>query len=1063
MKHLISKISIKFLLSLLIIIKLSIDNSTSFANDLYPPYARDKGRKGCLDKSRPGDWDVWYNHHCAEATGESNGYEPKIKVRKQTCTLAGCWTDQKSLGWDGQCVMWASNLGFPPLRYCARVAVKDDPGYTVNKYLDSKGDTQNDPVYTAEDGTTFNLELPKLCAYQDPSGLETLIDIVDIDPLHAPFHKTDQVHPLADMIITALANSVPMSAVVRQFLQVTEADSLGEDFVDAMTFILGGWFETGFTTLLDAIKKELKMNRIVNDNLGCVNIPLRSGPECFCPFLTKPTVKSNIQEICRTLNDGTIEKSTMASPCVVAKDNMVVNNLIKNSIRVGYNQYLPICEDDVDPSTTTACVKISFGATGSLTAPSIVHTGTNKKDIIPKCDASLSQQPCVQTKLAKTEYRVAYGVKSGTFTQRLESFAEDTGLSDCVSASSTNAMCQRIIGVNAGDFQDVQLNFLDTEPTYTTSELSSNFTVLDAYNNAKQFQATIVREQTEITTVGITQQPNQICVFEGTSKAKLIGCKTRTDSLPKPSVYACDSPQSKFSCSPDYFKPKIVVELKSGTDSTQGVVEVENIYSPTVQNNVNLAGFDYSTFVTDGNYTKIPFDVPPAVDPKTIYGNYTPTGINPLDNNCARNNTLSYLSGLEYCNGKYSLGGKKICLSGFSVESCNDNKNNCVLTSLANNNIVSCKSFVNNYFPKYPGLRKCSATDNSTYPVIDSMPNKSGGAAISIRECNGSVKYYCYDHTDDLCTPTFKPSDRVQPAYSGAGTEVLADTDYFEIQKTCSTPSDPNTCSYNYDQDLQTVRDKTEIEHGLCGEVPQLKCTAIDDIAGNNAANGFAKWIETEVGEEADGSCITGYGQSSSQPVQRDCLIDFSSGTPQAKFGPLKNGYICQAGLVGLEVVQDPTLTYNTTSKSFVMGTIQDTTVGGLPAIRHIITVYGTGDQASTAGAVFETQITVKIPDKSKLVSFNWIKLQSYVSAIFLSTNGNPHQYSNCNDDSCVNAALFNVQTNLDQGGAVDLMPYLVNGDNTLRVFANQGRAVIPFMQAKEGTVKVRYEYVMYK
>jgi hypothetical protein len=1004
------------------------------AKDIYaacswcPPYNRDDGRVGCiLKQNKPGDFADYYYNACAEATDDTNSYEPKIKVRNQSCNFAACWTKSKSLKWDGECVIWPGGYAYPPNRYCARVAIKGDHGYTDGVYLDSQGNTQNDPLYTASDGSIFKLELPKLCAYHDPSGAETfLADIIDIDPLHAPFHKTDQIHPLADLILTTIANSLPLSFAIKTFVNLTGMDSLGEGFTEALTVIIGGWYglgEVAFEKLLEAIKNEMKMNKIVYKGLGCVNIPLAPGPERYCAFLSQPIIKPSVEGICKTQNDGTIEtieSSTLANPCVVSNN---MNDLIKNSIRVTYNQYLPICDASQDPYQTDACVKINFKTGTNINTPNALYTSTAKKDIIPKCSSATpteAQKPCVVTKLARSSYRLTYAMMSGVSnTQRLTSFASD--LKDCASTTSTpSAFCQKVWGVNSGDYNDLTLTFPSQETTYNTSELLVNGNLLDMYNNTKTFQASIVRTPPSTG----NQQPNQICVYEGTTKTKLIGCKDRVQSPPKPSVFACGSAQSTIPCTSTYFNPKVVLQLKSGTNITQGVIEVESMYNETSPTKINLAGFDYSSFVTDDTYVKMPFITPSAKDTGTMYGTYTPSGSDPFNSSGVRNNSLSYLNGLEYYQGKYSLGGKKICLNGFNMEDCTKNIQNCVLTKLANNNIVSCATLIDYSTTKYPGLRQCTTSDTSCTDK-DTLPRKGGGTAIKIRECtSGGLQSYCYQNVTSLCTVTLSPSDRVTPAYNGAGTEALADSEYFNYQTT------------TYDRDLYTVRNKTEVEQGLCIPVPaSAKCSAIDASAGNTPANGNATWAVTDVGIEIQGTCISGYTQTTAAPVKRNCVIDFTSGSPQVKFGTLINGYSCVISQGLNPAVTDNYTSFgqgssNTNGKfSFMPGSLLNVTdSSGTPTITQTIPIFTNFSSSQADPQWSYLAFRLDYIDPSRVIEFSLQHILNLNGAMVVTVNGNyAYSYPNTATSANITAASYTTYTdhfsqlNLNK----NLKPYL--------------------------------------
>jgi hypothetical protein len=717
-----------------------------------------------------------------------------------------------------------------------------------------------------------------------------------------------------------------------------------------------------------------------------------------------------------------------------------------------------------DPYNTTSCVKLSFGTIGNINAPSGVHAITNKKDILPKCTSvppQASEQPCVQTSNNRSRYRLVYGLRSGANSvTRLDSFAEDTNLKDCADGT-VNEVCQKIMGVDRGDFNDISVNFPLTESSNITTEQVASANITDFFGNPHEFQATIVRTPTERMSAGIIQQPNQICIYEGTNKTKLIGCIDRIQGLPKPNVYSCGTP-GHMSCTSTHFAPKIIVELKSGLDATEGVLEVQSSALPTAPIKINLAGFEYTAFATDDENKRMPFESPPAKDSRTIYGIYSPAG-EPLDGSGNRNTSMQYVTGLEYIAGKYNLGGKKVCLSSFETERCTDNKQNCVLAKLENNNVVSCKTFFSNYLnTKYTTLAKCNSSSNAC-PIIDTMPKLASGS-INIRECTTTtssgavVKSHCYDYSDNLCLPTFNASDRVYPPYSGVGTEALADNEYLDYQFSANDSKihyANNTKIVN--EDTEIIRDKTEIEHGLCVEVPKLKCTAIDETAGNSAENGYASWAEADAGSEITGSCIVNYSQTVAEPVKRNCVIDFSSGTPQTKFGTLINGYTCKSS--GIEIAGADNLTI----AALTIQPKADTNYSGNPAEEQIFTLnytYPTGGNTQ-AESYREFIIKVNIPDITKVPTFNLVSANYRGSAYVIFVNDVRVESHNCNNTICVQGASNNLQTIWGSISTTNLLPQLINGENLIKIQVNKGRQ-FPVTDGS-GQIRAEFNYIRQK
>ena len=55
---------------------------------LCPPYNKKDGRRGCLLRKEPPQiFNIFYMNICAEASPESNYFNPKIRYRTQTCNI----------------------------------------------------------------------------------------------------------------------------------------------------------------------------------------------------------------------------------------------------------------------------------------------------------------------------------------------------------------------------------------------------------------------------------------------------------------------------------------------------------------------------------------------------------------------------------------------------------------------------------------------------------------------------------------------------------------------------------------------------------------------------------------------------------------------------------------------------------------------------------------------------------------------------------------------------------------------------------------------------------------
>lgn len=892
-------------------------------NLLCPPWNKEDGRdRGTclLNSPYPGVFVPWYLNYCAENTTESNYFNPKIKIRYQSCNSAACWTLSKSLSADGECMVWPTGYAWPLLRICARIANPEnpvtktpaDPGYEdpiqfKKKHLNNEGVLVADKVIIGVDGQPIEYKKPKLCAYTDPSVYDTStsginllagrIDLMDFNPAKQPFHRTTQPHPIARILLFFLEMTLGTSQTIDSLLS-TLYDKIGDyiptfklqKYIFEFLSILIGLFKDAIAAI---IKEFGQLNRVVDEPLGCVELPLGPYPPPYChalpPFVSDPQT----QAICQTGQNGQISDSIESSKCVRSK---LVNNFISNSIRVTVDNFIPLCAHSEDPTNTDKCVGLVN--IGSL-SPKVLHVMTAYRDTIPKCAVPIQRGAvCVNTKIpfncsvssngCEDGFRVVYGTKIGSTIFPSNYFRDD--LRDCSPPSSDNGPCQVIWGVNTGEFQDVQLQFPSEEDiSNLASPLIQTFSINDTSGTQRTFTASMYRQSTDRSSdldSSFYQEPNQICAVEGRT---LIGCEIRQQPSKPVLSKSLRCPPNQPTCTTDYYEPQFRVTLKTGADSTSAIIQPASIANAdTSTSSINLAGYNFSSFVTDENYISQPFTVyHHSPTPSSIYGAYK-NDANPLSDNNA-----VYLNGLEYVNGSYIQGGKYACLNTDSLAHCPSDTKNCVLSYLSNAGVVNCTDLYAK-IGQYTGLRLYNTQDFSGCVNQDSMMSKTGQSII-IQKC--STGGYAYVNNTELCTVSNHPTQRKIPDAGGP----IDDNAYYDITSSYDSTINPSLPPYDstitsslqqltpqknqdgtvqarlYDRNLFALRDKTPYESGLCVPIPQPVCKAITDTTPNKS-NGNATWAEATVGTKSKGTCITGYSPTKPN-LERYCLSNFDTKT----------------------------------------------------------------------------------------------------------------------------------------------------------------------------------------
>jgi hypothetical protein len=277
--------------------------------------------------------------------------------------------------------------------------------------------------------------------------------------------------------------------------------------------------------------------------------------------------------------------------------------------------------------------------------------------------------PCVDTKIPLNNYcgggagdrywcadgfRIVYASKTGDVSTVNGYFLD---IPDCGSNGSSDVNCQEIWGINTGSFIDVSLKFPTVQNSTDVGPITSDIlNIKDSSGNNRSFVASIYRNSTFRPSLddgteganGFIQEPNQICVIEDTS---IVGC-TERDIPTKPTVLSCDSDQipAGISCTNNYFMPQFVALMKAGSDITAAMVEPLSVHNTNTNASFNLAGYNFTSFVTDDTYITKPFSGQKSMNSASIYGKYKNNAA-PYDNTGRPTNAV-YLSGLEYLNDK---------------------------------------------------------------------------------------------------------------------------------------------------------------------------------------------------------------------------------------------------------------------------------------------------------------------------------------------------------------------------------------------------------------------------
>lgn len=649
------------------------------------------------------------------------------------------------------------------------------------------------------------------------------IDFMDYNPVHQSRHHSSGVDPVVQMIIdfaegaAKFANSaVSIGDKIKDTLDPTKkmidyassqvglSDKLTKSAKDVADFTQYStqwifqlkWILKAAIWILENVGVEMlkffgTLNRVVSMSFGCVNVPLGPMPPPYCSPLPTQLSFPTIYPICTTTvwNNGSamLQQSTSSDPCNNSGAACTTpipfglcmtpfvsgerNNVVHNSIRVGFSDNKPLCtgQELGDSASTSSgkCVNIN----GVLTASELRSKNGNKGTIklCSQIPAAVGETPCVESSyLLKQnagkvlpEYRLLYSL--GSAGSAVEYF--DESIPDCVGIANS---CQSVWGVNIGSFGDLVVTFQNDDSS--DPKWSDSVTLLDTNNAHHVFKAAITRTEAKIDSRALSEQePDQICVYEIQDQSNtIIGCQPRA-MAPKPKVREC----SAGICTSSFLDPHMVVKLEvpnsTGFDFTEAVAGIDD--------GVNLAGYDYQSYATDAAFVKKPFSGSHAIlNGASIYGNYI-GGAVPYTIDQAQSiipdSTAIYLNGLEYLNGEYQKGIKYLCLTGYKVDDClsGETRQNCVLSKLLNTNVMQCTSFAT-ILGKYHGIEVCDINNTNlacNYTNPKDIFNGNNNVKIKIIPCVSNATgatSYCYDYGSDngpLCKASENGVDRLIP------------------------------------------------------------------------------------------------------------------------------------------------------------------------------------------------------------------------------------------------------------------------------------------------------------
>src|SRR5690606_22755340 len=148
---------------------------------------------------------------------------------------------------------------------------------------------------------------------------------------------------------------------------------------------------------------------------------------------------AEVQDICVIGSDGAPVSSVANAECHVST---LQNNYIRNSVRVGYENLVPLCKNNENPNHTDKCVNIEN--IGAFTSAKGMHASTARRDIIKHCSKAAPGAPCVDSMVqhscsvpsdkCQDDYRIVYGHNLGGVVTPKPYYRDD--IPDCPASGS---------------------------------------------------------------------------------------------------------------------------------------------------------------------------------------------------------------------------------------------------------------------------------------------------------------------------------------------------------------------------------------------------------------------------------------------------------------------------------------------------------------------------------------------------------------------------------------------------------------------------------------------------
>ncbi len=678
------------------------------------------------------------------------------------------------------------------------------------------------------------------------------------------------------------------------------------------------------------------------------------------------------------------------------------NNFLHNSVRVGINKVIPTCDvlKSINPklydqlrkdnklNTTDQCVYIK-----NLPLEVIKLFHLTQYDLIKKCSSTdKSNAACLITnsnlnKLCTTyggceKIRVVYGEKLdhdrvatspnpnlNTALNNPELLEEKQEYSRRICSNEnekTRKNCQTIWGVNIGPFKDIAVEFPKTSwdllSSYINQYSSAEEKINIGLNNQYTFKATInldpnslietkpYEDRDEKSSSKTTVNSDKICVMAKDDKGDYyaLSCLPRPSPLSYPTVSKCDAAiKDGFNCTSTHFTPAMYVKFEyNNGENTYTLAKVIEANTLTPENakeiidpNFKLAGYDYSSYVTDNKDLKMPFSGPHSFNMGTsLYGNYIGNA-NPLKQDSKENDPI-YIDGLEYFNGRYIRGGEKICLTSPTKDSCPIDKDQCVLVQYQNGEDIPCANFKKDLI----GVYLCPDSDLTGY----TLEKKTYGSKEIEIYSNESDRSRCYKYkngndysNEELCAlqypgreiilDKFDPYNNITDIPDECSADSLADKEialakkyyddkdfkkcpssnsdlpcaelekFFPDQKTIDfLQAQINNTAFQYIS-LHTCKKQKEVDDAnnfICYKKTNLydpnKCgvdnksalennlcayvnsITCDAVTEASNSTGYATWPEAQAGQNSIGKCMEDFIPISINSLKRPCVAHFS-------------------------------------------------------------------------------------------------------------------------------------------------------------------------------------------